>query len=114
MQKGLKQHTKKPTLHFLSPFEIFFFLRLISHLPFLFSFETHLLHHLTSPSITSLAFTPLIPMSESDKPTVLIIGAGLGGLLFGALLEKADIPYTIFERVATVKPLGMHQALFYS
>lgn len=47
-------------------------------------------------------------MSEGDKPTVLIVGAGLGGLLFGALLEKADIPYTIFERAATVKPLGMY------
>ncbi|KAK3816928.1 MAG: hypothetical protein JOS17DRAFT_806118 [Linnemannia elongata] len=50
-------------------------------------------------------------MSEGDKPTVLIVGAGLGGLLFGALLEKADIPYTIFERAATVKPLGSALAI---
>ncbi|KAF8931256.1 hypothetical protein BGZ47_000161 [Haplosporangium gracile] len=41
-----------------------------------------------------------------DKPKVLIVGAGLGGLMLGALLEKAGIPYTIFERATTVKPLG--------
>ncbi|KAF9124987.1 hypothetical protein BGW39_007753 [Mortierella sp. 14UC] len=43
---------------------------------------------------------------QDDKPTVLIVGAGLGGLMLGALLEKSNIPYTIFERAATVKPLG--------
>ncbi|KAF9921575.1 hypothetical protein FBU30_008367 [Linnemannia zychae] len=42
----------------------------------------------------------------TDRPTVLIVGAGLGGLMLGALLEKANIPYTIFERATTVKPLG--------
>ncbi|KAF9147866.1 hypothetical protein BG015_010427 [Linnemannia schmuckeri] len=41
-----------------------------------------------------------------DKPKVLIVGAGLGGLMLGALLEKVGIPYTIFERTTTVKPLG--------
>ncbi|KAF9095596.1 hypothetical protein BGX29_008959 [Mortierella sp. GBA35] len=45
-------------------------------------------------------------MSTSDKPTVLIVGAGLGGLMLGALLEKAGIPYMVFERAAAVKPLG--------
>ncbi|KAK3830611.1 MAG: hypothetical protein J3R72DRAFT_455830 [Linnemannia gamsii] len=45
-------------------------------------------------------------MSTADKPTVLIVGAGLGGLMLGALLEKSDVPYTIFERAAAVKPLG--------
>lgn len=43
---------------------------------------------------------------RSSQPTVLIVGAGLGGLMLGALLEKADIPYAIFERTAVVKPLG--------
>lgn len=38
---------------------------------------------------------------------VLIVGAGLGGLLLGALLEKAGVPYNIFERATVVKPLGM-------
>ncbi|KAG0279881.1 hypothetical protein BGZ95_011984 [Linnemannia exigua] len=45
-------------------------------------------------------------MSAAYKTNVLIVGAGLGGLLLGALLEKAGIPYTIFERATTVKPLG--------
>lgn len=45
-------------------------------------------------------------MSTNDKPTILIVGAGLGGLFLGALLEKANIPYSIFERAAVVKPLG--------
>ncbi|KAF9537190.1 hypothetical protein EC957_008681 [Mortierella hygrophila] len=45
-------------------------------------------------------------MTTNEKPTVLIVGAGLGGLLLGALLEKSGVPYTIFERAATVKPLG--------
>ncbi|KAF8946742.1 hypothetical protein BGZ47_011486 [Haplosporangium gracile] len=40
------------------------------------------------------------------KPTVLIVGAGIGGVMLGALLEKAHIPYLIFERATTVKPLG--------
>ncbi|KAG0273299.1 hypothetical protein BGZ95_010881 [Linnemannia exigua] len=44
-------------------------------------------------------------MSAEHKPTVLIVGAGLGGLIFGALLEKQGVPYTIFERSATIKPL---------
>ncbi|KAF9123109.1 hypothetical protein BGW39_009257 [Mortierella sp. 14UC] len=37
-------------------------------------------------------------MTTKAKPTELIVGAGLGGLVLGALLEKTDIPYTIFER----------------
>jgi 2-polyprenyl-6-methoxyphenol hydroxylase-like FAD-dependent oxidoreductase len=45
-------------------------------------------------------------MSTNDKPTVLIVGAGLGGLMLGALLEKSGVPYRIFERATTVKPLG--------
>ncbi|KAF9151855.1 hypothetical protein BG015_006127 [Linnemannia schmuckeri] len=45
-------------------------------------------------------------MPFDDKPKVLIVGAGLGGLMLGALLEKSDVPYAIFERAATVKPLG--------
>ncbi|KAG0203159.1 hypothetical protein BGX33_009262 [Mortierella sp. NVP41] len=50
-------------------------------------------------------------MSSTDtdtnpKPKVLIVGAGLGGLLLGALLERCDIPYIIFERASSIKPLG--------
>ncbi|KAG0279072.1 hypothetical protein BGZ95_002378 [Linnemannia exigua] len=43
---------------------------------------------------------------ENAKPTVLIVGAGLGGLLLGALLEKSGVPYEILERAPSVKPLG--------
>jgi 2-polyprenyl-6-methoxyphenol hydroxylase-like FAD-dependent oxidoreductase len=46
-------------------------------------------------------------MSTGHKPTVLIVGAGLGGLMLGTLLEKSNVPYAIFERAAAVKPLGM-------
>ncbi|KAF9097002.1 hypothetical protein BGX23_010045 [Mortierella sp. AD031] len=42
----------------------------------------------------------------SQKPHILIVGAGLGGLMLGALFEKSGVPYTIFERAAVVKPLG--------
>jgi cation diffusion facilitator CzcD-associated flavoprotein CzcO len=45
--------------------------------------------------------------TTNEKPTVLIVGAGLGGLMLGALLEKSGVPYNIFERAASVKPLGM-------
>lgn len=48
-------------------------------------------------------------MSTSpEKPHVLIVGAGIGGLLLGNLLEKSNVPYTIFERAAAVKALGMY------
>ncbi|KAF9119455.1 hypothetical protein BGW39_000286 [Mortierella sp. 14UC] len=50
-------------------------------------------------------------MPISDKPTVIIVGAGLGGLLLAALLEKSDVPYIVFERASTVKPLGSAMAV---
>ncbi|KAF9538473.1 hypothetical protein EC957_006729 [Mortierella hygrophila] len=43
---------------------------------------------------------------HARRPKVLIVGAGLGGLTLGAILQKTDIPYEIFERAAVVKPLG--------
>lgn len=42
----------------------------------------------------------------TKKPKVIIVGAGLGGITLGILLEKAGIPYEIFERAPEVKPLG--------
>ncbi|KAF9388186.1 hypothetical protein CPB97_001486 [Podila verticillata] len=42
----------------------------------------------------------------TKKPKVIIVGAGLGGITLGILLEKAGIPYEIFERASEVKPLG--------
>ncbi|KAG0281196.1 hypothetical protein BGZ95_006022 [Linnemannia exigua] len=48
----------------------------------------------------------LPPLITDDPPRVLIAGAGLAGLFLGILLEKAGIPYEIFERSAEIKPLG--------
>ncbi|KAF9346620.1 hypothetical protein BGX26_001862, partial [Mortierella sp. AD094] len=44
--------------------------------------------------------------SGTIKPKVLIVGAGIGGLTLGAILEKANIPYEIFEKASALKPLG--------
>lgn len=55
--------------------------------------------------------TPRAPLTEEewanmDKPKVLIVGAGIGGLFLGNLLHKAKIPFLIFERAKEVKNLG--------
>ncbi|KAF9302944.1 hypothetical protein BGZ74_004600, partial [Mortierella antarctica] len=39
------------------------------------------------------------------KPRVLIVGAGIGGLMLAILLQKGGIPVQIFERAKEVKPL---------
>ncbi|KAF9400186.1 hypothetical protein BGX21_004831 [Mortierella sp. AD011] len=44
-------------------------------------------------------------------PTVLIVGAGLGGLMLGAILENANISYHILERATELRPLGSGIAL---
>ncbi|KAF9423746.1 hypothetical protein BGZ76_003619, partial [Entomortierella beljakovae] len=52
-----------------------------------------------------------IPRPEAvAKPEVLIVGAGIGGLILGILLEQINIPYHIFERASEVKPLGSAMA----
>ncbi|KAI1308713.1 hypothetical protein EDD11_004254 [Mortierella claussenii] len=43
---------------------------------------------------------------EKSKPKVLIVGAGMGGLSLAAILERAHIPYEIFEKASVLKPLG--------
>ncbi|KAF9426459.1 hypothetical protein BGZ76_002756 [Entomortierella beljakovae] len=40
------------------------------------------------------------------KPEVLIVGAGIAGLMLALLLEQINIPYHVFERAQQVKPLG--------
>ena len=46
-------------------------------------------------------------MKDPGAPTVVIVGAGLGGLTLAILLEKAKIEYLIFEKASEVKPLGI-------
>ncbi|KAG0042624.1 hypothetical protein BGZ83_000244 [Gryganskiella cystojenkinii] len=48
----------------------------------------------------------LPPKSPGARPEVIIVGAGLGGLALGLLLERAGVPYKILERASVVKPLG--------
>ncbi|KAG0286961.1 hypothetical protein BGZ96_009055, partial [Linnemannia gamsii] len=42
---------------------------------------------------------------------VVIVGAGLAGLMMGILLDKMSISYTILERAPKVKPLGALMSL---
>lgn len=64
-----------------------------------------------SPSaLFSLDSFPSTLMSMSStqtyKPKVLIVGAGIGGISLVTLLEKAGIPYQVFERTSEMKFLG--------
>ncbi|KAF9358948.1 hypothetical protein BGX26_000554 [Mortierella sp. AD094] len=45
-------------------------------------------------------------MALHPPPKVLISGAGIGGLFLAIVLEKAGIPYHIYERAPFIKPLG--------
>ncbi|KAF8939593.1 hypothetical protein BGZ58_009297, partial [Dissophora ornata] len=40
------------------------------------------------------------------KARIIIVGAGIGGMIFAALMERAGIEYQVFERAREVKPLG--------
>jgi 2-polyprenyl-6-methoxyphenol hydroxylase-like FAD-dependent oxidoreductase len=42
----------------------------------------------------------------TQKPGVLIAGAGIAGLMMAIFLEQIGFPYHIFERSDEVKPLG--------
>ncbi|GJJ68648.1 hypothetical protein EMPS_00994 [Entomortierella parvispora] len=48
---------------------------------------------------------------DSKTPRVMIVGAGLAGLLFAIILDKAGISYEIYERASSVKPLGSIMSL---
>ncbi|KAF9156204.1 hypothetical protein BG015_006789 [Linnemannia schmuckeri] len=59
-----------------------------------------------SPSHTLKHPSPKMPLPPRPRPKVLIVGAGLGGLMLGILLDKIGVPYHIYERALEVKPLG--------
>ncbi|KAG0267403.1 hypothetical protein BG011_005688 [Mortierella polycephala] len=57
-------------------------------------------------TVAAAAATPAATATNSLKPKVLIVGAGIAGLTMAILLHKADIPFEIFERTSTIKALG--------
>ncbi|KAF9901136.1 hypothetical protein BX616_002368 [Lobosporangium transversale] len=52
-----------------------------------------------------------LQQQQSRRPGILIVGAGLGGLFLGIILEELGHPYHIFERATEVRPLGSTMAL---
>ncbi|KAG0049674.1 hypothetical protein BGZ83_005508 [Gryganskiella cystojenkinii] len=48
---------------------------------------------------------------QIEGPIVIIVGAGLGGLMLAQLLDRAGIHFQIFERAQKVKPLGAAMTL---
>lgn len=64
---------------------------------------------LSSSTSGATSASDLPPLVTERPPRVLIAGGGLGGLFLGILMERAGIPYEIFERSAEIKPLGMSQ-----
>jgi len=59
-----------------------------------------------SSAQTILLPLPLIMATPATKPRVLIAGAGIGGIVLAIILEKAHIPYEIFERSTETRLLG--------
>ncbi|KAF8933614.1 hypothetical protein BGZ47_010786 [Haplosporangium gracile] len=50
--------------------------------------------------------SPLPSTGTDDKPRVLIVGAGLAGLTLAILLQKAGVPYNVFERGLETRAVG--------
>ncbi len=48
----------------------------------------------------------MVSPANLKRPKVLIVGAGVGGITLAILLERAGVPYDVYERAAEVKPLG--------
>ncbi len=46
-------------------------------------------------------------MGEKTRVDVIIIGAGIGGLTLGLMLERAGIPCRIYEASPALKPIGV-------
>lgn len=52
----------------------------------------------------------MVNMEETKPVQVMIVGAGLGGVMLAILLERLNIPYLVFERSSEVRPLGKEHA----
>ncbi|KAG9072966.1 hypothetical protein KI688_000747 [Linnemannia hyalina] len=50
-------------------------------------------------------------MNDEPPPTVMIVGAGLGGLTLAILLQRAGIEYQVFEKTPEIRPFGSAIAL---
>lgn len=57
-------------------------------------------------SVMSESEPDVVPEADNGRPKVLIVGAGLGGLMLGNLLRIAGVRYDIFEYSKDVKPIG--------
>ncbi|KAF8984261.1 hypothetical protein BGZ46_008434 [Entomortierella lignicola] len=64
-----------------------------------------------TPSINTTSTGSTLHTPSTSDPKVLIIGAGLGGLTLAILLERANIDYEVYERSATLRPLGSATSL---
>ncbi|KAF9897557.1 hypothetical protein BX616_005360, partial [Lobosporangium transversale] len=64
-----------------------------------------------APTLPPIPAPSSFSQSLDNRPGVMIIGAGLGGLLLGALLERIGIRYHIFERASKLRPLGATMTL---
>ncbi|KAF8925185.1 hypothetical protein BGZ58_001060 [Dissophora ornata] len=62
-------------------------------------------------SATASFPSQLPPVNDGKTPHVMIVGAGLAGLLLAILLDRAGIPYEVFERAKEIKPLGALMSL---
>lgn len=49
---------------------------------------------------------PPPPINDGKTPHVVIVGAGLAGLLLAILLDQASISWEIYERSKEIRPLG--------
>ncbi|KAG0342029.1 hypothetical protein BG000_007222 [Podila horticola] len=66
-----------------------------------------------APYKTAILQPRLTPEERESlkKPKVIIVGAGIGGVMLGNLLQKGGIDFQILERSKDVKPLGSAMSL---